>query len=544
MSNRKIPVLTIEELSVAFQNGNTESIVVDSVNLELFKGKTTALVGESGSGKSVTAHSILKLLPYPKASHPSGKIFYNKKDLLQLEDNELRNIRGSKISMIFQEPMTALNPLHTVEKQISEVLMKDPDCKRSEIHERVVNLLQQVQIQEPQQKLKAHPHQLSGGQRQRVMIAMALANDPDILIADEPTTALDVTVQREILDLLKALQKQRGLSILLITHDLSIVRYFSDYVSVMHEGTIIETGTVNHIFKRARKPYTKSLINSDPQGEPITVSEDSPTSISTKDLTVAYPLQKNWFGKAIRFFYPLKKASLEVPQGTTLGIVGESGSGKSTLAQAILRLIPSTGEIKINEFSVNDLPSRSLRPFRRHIQIVFQDPFSSLSPRMTVSEIIAEGLLVHGEIKKKEIEERVVNVMTEVGLNPDHRHRYPHEFSGGQRQRISIARALILNPQVVILDEPTSALDRSVQLQVINLLRDLQKDRGLTYLFISHDFEVIRAISHNIIVMRHGEILESGPTKTILESPNDDYTRTLITNSFLAEQETPESVDV
>lgn len=537
MSTRKIPVLTIDNLSVEFSVSDTTNRVVEDVTLSLIKGKTTALVGESGSGKSVTAHSILKLLPYPMASHPTGSIVFEEQDLLQASEKQLRQIRGKRISMIFQEPMTALNPLHTIEKQIAEVIEKNHPLGKPELKNRVIELLSQVAIPNPQDRLSAYPHQLSGGQRQRVMIAMALANDPDILIADEPTTALDVTVQKEILDLLNSLQKARNLSILLITHDLSVVRYFSDYVSVMHQGRIVDEGTVNHIFKRSSNAYTKKLVNSAPAGEPVELPSENKEVISGRDIRVAYPTKKNWYGRATQFFYPLKDVSISVQQGSTVGIVGESGSGKSTLAQALLKLVPSTGQIVILDNAITGLSVRALRPFRRHIQVVFQDPFSSLSPRMTVSEIIAEGLLIHSDLTPKEMDERVQEVMTEVGLDPSTRHRYPHEFSGGQRQRISIARALVVNPKIIVLDEPTSALDRTVQSQVLDLLKQLQKDRGLTYLFISHDFEVIKAISHSIVVMKDGEIIESGQADEVLQQPTTDYTKKLISNSFLNQPE-------
>jgi len=523
------PLLQVQDLSIAFGHGENSNLVVSGVSFDLYAGETLAMVGESGSGKSLTAHAILQLLPYPLANHPSGKILFEGKDLLQLPEKKMRGIRGNRISMIFQEPMNALNPLHTVEKQVGEIICQHRGIRKAEARPLVIELLSKVLIPEPERRLSAYPHELSGGQRQRVMIAMALANEPDVLIADEPTTALDVTVQKEILELLRSLQQQRKLAMLFITHDLGIVRQVANRVVVLKEGQVVESDECRALFANPRQAYTRLLIDSELAGVPATVESfnDVPL-LRVAGLGVSFPLAKSVFGKTLKSFHAVKEASFSILPGTTLGIVGESGSGKSTIALAILRLLKSKGEIYFRGADISRYPERKLRPLRKNFQIVFQDPFTSLSPRMTAEEVIAEGLLVHTRISRSERQQRVVDVMQEVGLDPDTRHRYPHEFSGGQRQRIAIARALILNPDLILLDEPTSALDKSVQLQVVDLLRKLQVERGLSYLFISHDLAVIRALSHRIIVMKEGEIIEQGDAETLLNQPGEPYTQALL----------------
>jgi len=535
-TNKPAPILTIKNLSVAF-SGKT---VVDHISLKLYAGETLALVGESGSGKSVSAHSILKLLPYPNACHPSGEILFNGIDLLQQPESLLKNIRGHKIGMIFQEPMTALNPLHSVEKQISEVLTVHYTLSPQQCREKTLTLLHKVQIPNPETRLKSYPHELSGGQRQRVMIAMALANHPEILIADEPTTALDVSVQREILQLLQDIQRSDNMAILLITHDLGIVRHYSNNVCVMKAGKIVEDNSCKDLFTSPKHPYTQALLNSNPEGSAVTIdlpamgsdSQSQSPVLTTRGLSVKYPLHKPLFRAPSKFLHALKPIDLEIQRGTTLGIVGESGSGKTTLAMAILRLIPSQGEIHYRQQDLNQLKQKQLLPFRKHLQPVFQDPFASLSPRMTAGDIIAEGLQVHTELCRQEREQEVIKTMNIVGLDVSMRHRYPHEFSGGQRQRIAIARALILKPEVIVLDEPTSALDRAVQVQVITLLKQLQQRLKLTYIFISHDLQVIKALSHRIIVMRDGSVVEQGKTSDVLAQPQHVYTQALLEAAF------------
>ncbi len=530
--NDQHALLQVTDLSVAFRQGDSTRLVVDKVSFSINKGETLALVGESGSGKSVTAYAIMRLLPYPMAFHPSGEVYFDGQPLLNLKQEQMRRLRGSRIGMIFQEPMTALNPLHTVEKQISEVIMQHRGISRAAARPLVLSLLEQVQIQEPASRLTAYPHELSGGQRQRVMIAMALANEPELLIADEPTTALDVTVQREILDLLRQIQAERQLAMLLITHDLGVVRHMAQRVAVMRQGQLLETSGCEALFAAPAHEYTRMLINSDAKGEAVEMPVDSQVILRTRDLCVNFPLQKNFWGKTRRWLRAVQGANLQLRRGETLGIVGESGSGKSTLAQAILRLINSTGEIHYGQDQLQLMSNALMRPLRARLQIVFQDPFASLSPRMTVEEIIQEGLLIHSKLSPAERVEAVKSVMQEVGLNPSDRHRYPHEFSGGQRQRIAIARAIILNPEILVLDEPTSALDKAVQAQVIELLKSLQRDRQLSYLFISHDLKVVRAISHRILVMKNGVIVEAGSAAQVLSEPSEEYTRTLLAASF------------
>jgi microcin C transport system ATP-binding protein len=525
-------LLSIEHLAVAFAQGKRQVTPVSDVTLSINPGETLALVGESGSGKSLTAHAILRLLPYPAASHPQGKILFQGMDLLQMPLGQMRLIRGNKIGMIFQEPMTALNPLHTVQKQLREVIRLHRHIDKAQMHEEILSLLRKVKIPDPETKMRAYPHQLSGGQRQRVMIAMALANDPTLLIADEPTTALDVTVQREILDLLQELQRTSGMAMLLITHDLGVVRHVADRVAVMYRGQIVETSPTAALFSNPQHSYTRELLNCASNMIPAPVDANAEVVLQTQHLNVRFGTDTPLFGKSKHFFSAVSDASITLRKGHTLGVVGESGSGKSTLAMAILRLLDSEGVILCHGHRFDQLREDQLRPLRRNIQVVFQDPFASLSPRMTVSEIIAEGLHVHARLEPHAIDSKVVQALQEVGLDPESRHRYPHEFSGGQRQRIAIARALILDPAIIILDEPTSALDRSVQIQVVALLKKLQTDRGLTYLFISHDLKVIKALSHEVVVMRNGEIVEHGPAATLLENPAQQYTRDLLSASF------------
>jgi len=530
-------ILSVDQLSISFHHGNSDTHIVKSISFVIPHNKTVALVGESGSGKSLTAHAIMRLLPYPSAFHPSGSITFESRDLLSLPLKKMTNIRGNEIGMIFQEPMSALNPLHTVEKQIAEALKihqanTNTASATSSIKEQVLALLTQVKIQAPKTKLKAYPHQLSGGQRQRVMIAMALANRPKLLIADEPTTALDVTVQKDILDLLRELQAIYQMSVLLITHDLGVVKYMADHVLVMKQGEIIESGDAKSLLSNPQEDYTKQLINSHPSGNPVTLAhpiEELSTLLSTHHLGVKFPLSKPLFGRCKEFFHALKQVDIDLKKGTTLGVLGESGSGKSTLALAILRLIESSGDIHLDGKKVSELDGKSFNAFRRSMQIVFQDPFSSLSPRMSIKQIISEGLHLQGNLDQVDIDTKVINIMEEVDLDPEMQHRYPHEFSGGQRQRIAIARALILNPRMLFLDEPTSALDRAVQMQVIELLRKLQQERQLSYIFISHDIHVVKALSHQIIVIKDGDIVEQGLADVVLNSPSHPYTQKLLT---------------
>lgn len=531
------PILQVNNLGVTFHLHSGDVQALREVSFNLHKGETLALVGESGSGKSVTSLSILQLLPYPMASHTEGSsIRYRSHELIDAGSKVLQTIRGNKIAMIFQEPMTSLNPLQTIERQIAETLLFHKKTNRKHVRSKVLELLHAVKLPKPETRLRAYPHELSGGQKQRVMIAMALANEPDILIADEPTTALDVTVQAEILLLLKDLQNKYGMAILFITHDLGIVHHFSDSVCVMKDGQIVESGNTKEIFHNPRHPYTKMLLHSQPKGLKEAVAADSPLILDVKNMRVRFPIKKNFFGKPVEFLDAVNDISIRIKRGQTLGVVGESGSGKSTLGKAILRLIDAQGQIMVLGKTINGMDFMHLRPLRKEMQVVFQDPFGSLSPRMTVGEIIAEGLRVHErQLSKSERDQRVVQVMKEVEIDPALRRRYPHEFSGGQRQRIAIARAMVLKPQFILLDEPTSALDRSIQVTVVELLRDLQKKHGLTYMFISHDLSVVRAMSDEVLVMKDGNLMEHGPTEQIFHHPQTDYTRSLIEASFQLE---------
>ena len=526
-------LLEVADLSVGFRQGSRDTLAVDRVSFEIKKGETVALVGESGSGKSVTALSVLKLLPYPSAHHPSGSIRFKGQELLNLPEDKIRHVRGNDITIIFQEPMTSLNPLHTIEKQIGEILLLHRGLTGEAARARTLELLTQVGIPEAETRLGSYPHQLSGGQRQRVMIAMALANEPDLLIADEPTTALDVTVQAQILSLLKELQKRLGMAMLFITHDLGIVRRLADTVCVMKEGKIVERGPVEQVFSAPEHPYTRALLAAEPKPDPAPINPDAPVVVETRDLKVWFPIKRGVMRRVVGHIKAVDGVSIGVRQGETLGIVGESGSGKTTLGLAILRLVSSEGPIVFLGSTITGLTFRQMRPFRLHMQIVFQDPYGSLSPRMSVSDIIEEGLWVHHpKLTRAQREERVVQALRDVGLDPETRFRYPHEFSGGQRQRIAVARAIVLEPTFVVLDEPTSALDMLIQAQIVELLRALQKRRNLTYIFISHDLRVVAALASRLVVMRHGKVVEEGPAAELFARPTSDYTRALLAAAF------------
>ena len=501
---------------------------VSGVSFDIERGETVALVGESGSGKSVTALSILQLLPYPVASHPSGTIDVDGTEVIGASPRRLRQIRGNRISMIFQEPMTSLNPLHTIGRQVAEVLTLHRGMPKRQALIRAQELLEMVALGETARRLKAFPHELSGGQRQRVMIAMALACEPDLLIADEPTTALDVTVQAQILKLLGELQQRLGMAMLLITHDLSIVRHISDRVCVMRDGAIVEEGATERVFEAPEHAYTQALIAAEPKGEPLAVEGAAEEVVACDDLKIHFPIKAGVFRHTVGHVKAVDGVTLSIREGQTIGIVGESGSGKTTLALGLLRLISSDGPITFEDRSIQGLTFKRMRPLRRRMQIVFQDPFGSLSPRMTVRQIIEEGLKVHRLTNGAGEGDPVSAVLEEVGLEPAMQDRYPHEFSGGQRQRIAIARALVLKPRLVVLDEPTSALDMSVQAQIIDLLRALQARHRLAYLFISHDLKVVRALCHEVIVLRDGLVVETGPTEAIFERPETAYTQALL----------------
>jgi microcin C transport system ATP-binding protein len=526
-------LIKVEDLSVDFRGGGKITHAVKHVSFDIGRAETVALVGESGSGKTVTALSILKLLPYPSASHPSGKIWFKGENLMSLRDAALRSVRGNNISMIFQEPMTSLNPLHTIEQQVGEILKIHRGLSDRAARERVLDLLGKVGIDDPKGRLASYPHQLSGGQRQRVMIAMALANEPDLLIADEPTTALDVTIQAQILDLLAKLKDEFHMAMLLITHDLGIVRKMADRVCVMNNGEIVERGATQQIFASPQHPYTKHLLGSEPKGAPPPANAKAQTILEAKDLKVWFPIKRGFLRSIVGYIKAVDGIDLAVKEGQTLGVVGESGSGKTTLGLALLRLVSSDGPIVYLGNRIDGYDSKRMRPLRRHMQIVFQDPYGSLSPRLSVGQIIEEGLLIqnHG-LSQDERNARVARALKEVGLDPAWRDRYPHEFSGGQRQRIAIARALVLEPKFLILDEPTSALDVSVQAQIVDLLRELQRKHKLAYLFISHDLKVVRALANSIIVLRHGKVVEQGPARTVFAKPKTDYTKALLAAAF------------
>jgi microcin C transport system ATP-binding protein len=536
MNATESPLLSVRDLSVAFGHGERQALAVDRISFDIRRGETLALVGESGSGKSVTALSVLRLLPYPTASHPSGAVLFNGQDLMQLRERDMRRVRGDDITIVFQEPMTSLNPLHTIEKQIGEILLLHKGLVGAKARARTIELLAQVGIPDPEGRLQSFPHQLSGGQRQRVMIAMALANEPDLLIADEPTTALDVTVQAQILKLLKDLQARLGMAILFITHDLGIVRKVADRVCVMKLGKIVEAGAVETVFKTPQHPYTRELLAAEPKGEPAPLNPHGEVMIRTDDLKVWFPIKRGVLRSVVGHVKAVDGVSIEVRRGETLGIVGESGSGKTTLGLALLRLISSNGPIVFMGNQLQGLKFGEMRPIRRHMQIVFQDPYGSLSPRMSIANIIEEGLEIHQpDLTFEQREERVVRALIEVGLDPQTRFRYPHEFSGGQRQRIAVARAIVLEPTFVVLDEPTSALDMLIQAQIVDLLRDLQQRKKLTYLFISHDLKVVAALASKLIVMRGGKVVEEGPSAEIFARPQSPYTRALFSAAFSLE---------
>ena len=527
------PLLSVRNLSVSFQQGEREILAVDRVSFEINKGETVALVGESGSGKSVTALSVLKLLPYPAARHPSGSITFKGQELLGMSEREIRHVRGNDITIIFQEPMTSLNPLHTIEQQIGEILELHSGLSGRKARARILELLTQVGIPDPAGRLASYPHQLSGGQRQRVMIAMALANEPDLLIADEPTTALDVTVQAQILELLKELQTRLGMTMLFITHDLGIVRKIADTVCVMSKGKIVEQGPVERVFTAPEHPYTRALLSAEPKHDPAPLQPAAPMIVETKDLKVWFPIKRGLLRKVVGHIKAVDGVSIEVRKGETLGVVGESGSGKTTLGLAILRLVSSDGPIVFLGSELQGLKFKEMRPFRRDMQIVFQDPYGSLSPRLSIADIISEGLGVHHpSMPEAERERRVIRALLDVGLDPESRFRYPHEYSGGQRQRIAVARAIVLEPTFVVLDEPTSALDMLIQSQIVELLRDLQRRRDLTYLFISHDLRVVAALASRLVVMRNGKVVEAGPAADVFANPQSDYTRALFAAAF------------
>ncbi|MEM7042786.1 MAG: ABC transporter ATP-binding protein [Pseudomonadota bacterium] len=522
-------LLDVKDLSVDFKIEGGSLHAVKDVSFSIDKGETLALVGESGSGKSVTALSIMQLLPYPKASHPSGSILFDNTQLVGADTDRLQKIRGDGIAMIFQEPMTSLNPLHTIERQIGESLTLHRGLTGRAARERTLELLKLVRLRDAEERLGAYPHQLSGGQRQRVMIAMALANEPDLLIADEPTTALDVTIQAQILQLLKDLQARLGMAMLLITHDLTIVRKVADRVAVMTKGEIVETGTTGRVFDDPQHAYTRHLLAAEPSGKALVHDPAAPIVMAGDEVKVHFPIQRGLLKRTVGHVKAVDGIDVSIKQGQTVGVVGESGSGKTTLGLALLRLLRSEGDITFNGENIQGWSNSKLRPLRRHMQIVFQDPFGSLSPRMSVGQIIEEGLLLHGigggAGGRRAL---VAKVLEEVGLDPMSQDRYPHEFSGGQRQRISIARAIVLEPSFVVLDEPTSALDMSVQAQIVDLLRDLQARRGLAYLFISHDLRVVRALSDQVLVMRQGEVVETGKAEDIFERPQHPYTQALM----------------
>lgn len=529
------PLLHIKDLCVDFKHKDGVFHAVKDVSLTLNKGETLSLIGESGSGKSVTALSILQLLPSTAASHPKGSILYKGQEVIGMKPAQLQNIRGKEVGMIFQEPMTSLNPLHTIGKQIAEILSLHTLMTTTQIKERVLELMDLVQMPNMKERLNAYPHELSGGQRQRVMIAMALANNPDLLIADEPTTALDVTVQAEILKLLHKLKDELEMAMLFISHDLNLVRHISDSVCVMKDGVIREQGKAKTIFEKPKDTYTKSLLDAHLEGLAVTQDQTtSPVILDVKDIQVTFALEKNFFGKPKRELKAVDHVNVSLRKGHTLGIVGESGSGKTTLGMALLRLQSAKGTALFHDVDILALSQKAYHPYRSKLQIVFQDPFGSLSPRMSIAQIIAEGLDVHyPELTEQDIETRVIQTLKDVEMDPDIRHRYPHEFSGGQRQRIAIARALIMEPELIILDEPTSALDMAVQVSILTLLKKLQKEKGLTYIFITHDLRVIRAIAHDILVMRNGQVVETGETESIFNTPKDPYTQKLFEAAFL-----------
>jgi ABC-type uncharacterized transport system, duplicated ATPase component len=536
-------LLSVRDLAVSFGRGEREVRAVRGVSFAIREGETLALVGESGSGKSVTALSIMRLLPYPQAWHPAGAVRFQGEDVLAAPPARMRALRGDRIAMIFQEPLTSLNPLHSIGRQISEVLQVHRGLAPRQALARAVELLDLVGMGDAVDRLGALPHEFSGGQQQRVMIAIALANEPDLLIADEPTTALDVTIQAQILALLKDLQARMRMALLLITHDLRIVRKMADRVCVMTEGLIVEQGEVGAVFSDPQHAYTRRLLASEPKGRPDPAPETLKLLVEAADAKVWFPVKRGVFRRTLDHVKAVDGVTLNLRRGQTLGVVGESGSGKSTLGRALLRLTQSRGSISFDGRPLQGLGWAALRPFRRRMQIVFQDPFGSLSPRMSVGDIVAEGLVIHGLAgDRDERRARVGEVLAEVGLDPAVQDRYPHEFSGGQRQRIAIARALVLRPEFIVLDEPTSALDVSVQAQIVELLRTLQRVHGIAYLFISHDLRVVRALAHAVLVMKDGQVVEQGPAEAIFAAPQHPYTQALLAAAFAMESAPPSAV--
>ncbi len=531
----KTPLLRIQNLSVSFKTKDGPFCAVDNISFDIEKGQTVAIVGESGSGKSVTALAVMKLLPYPLAEHTGdSKILFEGKDLIQESDAQMRSIRGKKISMIFQEPLTALNPLHTIERQIGEVLFLHQRMNKSDAKARILELLDLVGLSNLKDRLNAYPHELSGGQRQRVMIAMALANDPEILIADEPTTALDVTIQAQILELLQDLKNRLGMALIIITHDLKIVEKMADTVCVMQHGNLVEKKDSKSLFAKPEHDYTKHLLSAQPKGDAIPANTNEPEILKANNIKVYFPIKTSRLFAPKEYVRAVEDVSLSVRRGQTLGVVGESGSGKTTLGMALLRLTPlHAGSINFDGTNISNHSRKMMKHLRADMQVVFQDPFGSLSPRMSVSDIIDEGLRVHQRVLSgHDRDDLVIETLKDVNMDPDTRHRYPHEFSGGQRQRISIARALILRPKFIVLDEPTSALDVSVQAQIIDLLRALQEKYNLAYMFISHDLRVVRALSHDVIVMKDGKVVESGAAQSVFDKPQQDYTKKLMAASL------------
>jgi len=537
-------LLTVKDLSVSFRSEGKVIEAAKHVSFEIERGETLALVGESGSGKTVSAMSILQLLPYPVAFHPSGSILFDGQEIVGADHRLMRTIRGAKASLIPQEPLTALNPLHTVDRQIIETIqLHRPQTSKTQARARTAELLELVGIKDVERRMRSYPHQMSGGQRQRVMIAMALANDPQLLIADEPTTALDVTIQAQVLELLARLKTEMGMAMLMITHDLGIVRKVADRVCVMTEGEIVERGPTERIFTAPRHAYTRKLLAAEPKGDPLTANPGAPEIMATENLKVWFPIKRGFLAKVVGHVKAVDGLTFSIPKGQTLGVVGESGSGKTTLGLAILRLIASQGAIRFSGQRIDGMKTRDLRSMRASMQVVFQDPFASLSPRMSVAQIVGEGLSIH--FPKMTYEERrtaAAEALAEVGLSGDVLDRYPHEFSGGQRQRIAIARAIVLKPSFIVLDEPTSALDMSVQAQIVDLLRDLQARHDLTYMFISHDLKVVRALSHEVLVMKDGQIVEHGPAAQIFETPKTAYTKALMAAAFNIEAVHAEAV--
>ena len=537
-------LLEVKDLSVNFVQGGRVTEAVKHVSFSIGKGETLALVGESGSGKSVSALSILRLLPYPAAEHPNGEVFFKGQNLLASDEADLRKVRGNDITIIFQEPMTSLNPLHNIEKQIGEILELHQGLRKEAARVRILELLEQVGIHDAEERLSAYPHQLSGGQRQRVMIAMALANRPDLLIADEPTTALDVTVQAQILKLLKDLQRDYGMAILMITHDLGIVRHFADKVCVMSQGEIVERGETQALFENPQHDYTKMLLNAEPKGDPMPVNDKAELVMEARDLKVWFPIKRGFFRKTVGYVKAVDGINVKVRKGQTLGVVGESGSGKTTLGLALLRLIHSEGKIIYMGQNIDQFDAKTMRPLRKDLQVVFQDPYGSLSPRMSIRQIVEEGLLIQEpDLTFEQRNKRVADILEEVGVDPASMDRYPHEFSGGQRQRIAIARAVVLNPKFIMLDEPTSALDMSVQAQIVELLLDLQRRHDLSYIFISHDLRVVRALANHVIVMRRGNVVEYGEASQIFDNPQQPYTKALLAAALNLEAPDDEFVE-